>query len=113
MLILFGGPPRAVVADMNQTPDDLQALLREHTSAAIAYQLLDLDKATEYDMDRAADRLDAAAVAIGEYVNRLRAPAAPAPAATEIECDAGIAGGCGACRRCDPDWWAALDAVEV
>jgi hypothetical protein len=27
------------------------------------------------------------------------------------ECDAGIAGGCGACEKCDPVWWQSLRHV--
>lgn len=27
------------------------------------------------------------------------------------ECDAGIAGGCGACEKCDPVWWRSLKHV--
>lgn len=28
------------------------------------------------------------------------------------ECDAGVAGGCGACRKCDPEWWENLRKRE-
>jgi hypothetical protein len=31
----------------------------------------------------------------------------------EKECDAGIAGGCGACKKCDPAWWEKLRAEEA
>ena len=30
----------------------------------------------------------------------------------EDECDAGIAGGCGACEKCDPEWWEELRKQE-
>lgn len=30
----------------------------------------------------------------------------------ELECDAGIHGGCGACEKCDPEWWDALKRKE-
>jgi len=37
-----------------------------------------------------------------------RGNATMSPLANEEECDAGIAGGCGACEKCDPEWWAEL-----
>jgi hypothetical protein len=29
------------------------------------------------------------------------------------ECDAGIAGGCGACKKCDPEWWINLEKEQT
>jgi len=35
------------------------------------------------------------------------------PTDTELECEAGIHGGCGACKVCDPEWWEAHNKTRT